>query len=114
MTNQPEYINKEEVLYELDKRFKDPDFWHTGEDWRSGLGLACEIVDERPTADVIEAKYGHWYISEYEYLTCSECGNSYYTGCESTAEAKSKLKDGLYNNYCAHCGAKMTGGGINE
>lgn len=60
-------------------------------------------------ADVVEVRHGHWYIVEYEYFTCSECGNSFYNGCESTAEAKQRLKDGLYDNYCGHCGAKMDG-----
>ena len=62
-----------------------------------------------PTADVVEVRHGYWFITEYEYFTCSECGNSYYNGCESTAEAKQRMKDGFYNNYCGHCGAKMDG-----
>ena len=54
-----------------------------------------------------EAKTGHWTISEYEYLNCSRCGNSYYTGCDSTEEAKMRLKKGFYFKYCPFCGAKM-------
>lgn len=54
-----------------------------------------------------EAKTGHWTISEYEYLDCSCCGNSYYTGCDSIEEAKMRLKNGFYFKYCPYCGAKM-------
>jgi hypothetical protein len=66
-------------------------------------------IRNAPSADVVEVRHGYWYLVEYEYFTCSECGNSCYNGCKSTAEAKSRLKDGLYDNYCPHCGAKMDG-----
>lgn len=52
-------------------------------------------------------KHGHWFITEYEYLDCSVCGHSFYTSCESTAEANQLLADGDTPNYCPHCGAKM-------
>lgn len=60
-----------------------------------------------PAADVVEVRHGVWCLVEYEYLTCSECGESYYTGCESTAEAKERLQNGEVPNYCPNCGAKM-------
>ena len=49
----------------------------------------------------------HWYILEYEYLTCPFCGGDYYTGCETTAEAKKNLKEGKVFKYCPHCGHLM-------
>ena len=52
---------------------------------------------------------GEWTISEYEYLDCSECGASYYTGAESTHEAKEFLDSGYAPNHCPNCGAKMRG-----
>lgn len=52
---------------------------------------------------------GKWYLIEYEYLDCSNCGHQHYTGCESTAEAKEKLQNGEVPNYCSHCGAMMNG-----
>ena len=64
-------------------------------------------VDENGLLKEQEAKTGHWTISEYEYLDCSCCGNSYYTGCDSTEEAKMRLKKGFCFNYCPYCGAKM-------
>jgi hypothetical protein len=46
------------------------------------------LPDETP-----EAVHAHWEIVEYEYLTCSNCDKSYYTDCNSTAEAKEMLKE---------------------
>ena len=53
---------------------------------------------------------GHWFILEYEYFTCSECGYYHPNGCDSTKEAKEKLADGKVPSYCSECGAKMKGG----
>jgi hypothetical protein len=53
---------------------------------------------------------GHWFILEYEYFTCSECGYYHPNGCDTTKEAKEKLAEGIYPKYCADCGAKMKGG----
>lgn len=55
----------------------------------------------------VEPKRGKWTIHEYEYLTCSECGEDFYTGCDCMAEAKEKLKNDEVPNYCPNCGAKM-------
>ena len=52
-------------------------------------------------------KNGYWFFTEYEYFDCSVCGGVYYNGCDSTQEAKTKLKEGDYYKYCPHCGAKM-------
>lgn len=67
------------------------------------------FLDEQPTADVAPVVHARWLISEYEYYDCSHCGNSYYTGNDSTREAKEKLKNGMCYNYCPHCGAIMDG-----
>ena len=75
---------------------------------------AVDIADEMdsiPTADVVEVRHGKWRLIEYEYLTCDKCGHWYYTGCESTAEAKEKLLNGEVPNHCPNCGAKMDGKG---
>ena len=55
-------------------------------------------------------KQGHWFITEHEYLDCSACGHSMYTGCDCLFEAEQRLADGDVPNYCPHCGAKMDGG----
>lgn len=64
-----------------------------------------KIIRDQPVADVIEVKHGEWCVIEYEYLSCSVCGNSMYTGCNSTKEAE-QLKT-HWKPFCPHCGAKM-------
>lgn len=54
-------------------------------------------------------KIGHWIIVEYDILTCSYCGNSYYTGCDSMKEATANLEKGNVYHYCPYCGSKMEG-----
>ena len=66
-----------------------------------------DSIDSQPDADVEPVRHAHWEIQEYEFLTCSDCGESYYTGCDCTSEAKEKLEDGDCYNYCPYCGAKM-------
>ena len=73
------------------------------------------MTTARKTADSIyNAGYrkqieGHWFILEYEYFTCSECGYYHPNGCDSTEEAKEKLAEGNVPKYCSKCGAKMKG-----
>lgn len=62
------------------------------------------------TAGYRKQSEGHWFILEYEYFTCSECGYYHPNGCDSTQEAKEKLADGKVPKYCSECGAKMKGG----
>jgi hypothetical protein len=69
--------------------------------------LIYGINENIPKADVELVRHGKWYFTEYEYFSCSECGESYYNGCDTTAEAKERLKSGDYYNYCPFCGAKM-------
>ena len=54
-----------------------------------------------------ESKTGKWYIREYEYFTCSECGEDYWNSCDSTAEAEELLETGNYPNFCPNCGCRM-------
>ena len=99
-----EYIEREALMDEIHRIGG-----HNLCEWDT-IGVKA-LVCRQPAADVVEVRHGYWFITEYEYFSCSECGNSYYNGCESTAEAKSRLKDGLYDNYCPNCGAKMDGKG---
>ena len=56
-----------------------------------------------------QPKHGHWIIDEYEYLDCSCCGESYYTGCDCTEDAKHRLETGDVYKFCPYCGARMDG-----
>lgn len=95
------YIKQEALIKFIDER-------------AAGLGVTVanccnfkDIVKMIPAADVTEVKHGYWFILEYDYLNCSECGESYLTSAESTAQAKQLLAEGRYYSYCPHCGAKM-------
>ena len=70
------------------------------------LDQIISIIDSLPSA---EPKTGYWYIREYEYFTCSECGEDYWNSCDSTAEAEELLETGDYPNFCPNCGAQMKG-----
>lgn len=72
-------------------------------DTAAAMDMAIEALENQ------QPKKGHWIIDEYDYLDCSVCGESYFTGCESTAEAKRRLEKGDHYNYCPYCGADMRG-----
>lgn len=74
---------------------------------------ACDAL--RYAERAVEAGYckqseGHWFIREYEYFTCSECGCDLWNGCDCTSEAKEMIAKGDIPNFCPNCGAKMKGG----
>lgn len=50
----------------------------------------------------------YWFIRDYQYLTCSNCGYDLRTGCESMEEAEANYKKPLELFYCPHCGCEMT------
>lgn len=54
-------------------------------------------------------RVGHWFIREYEFFTCSECGHDYWNSCDCTKEAKERLAEGDTPNFCPNCGSKMKG-----
>lgn len=68
-------------------------------------------IQSIPAADVRPVVHGHWFISECEYLDCSICGTSHYTGCESTKEAQKYLDSGYAPSFCPGCGSDMRGTG---
>lgn len=67
------------------------------------------VFDESEKSWVLYQKGNpnHWILTEPEYLDCSNCGKSYYTGCASTAQAKVKLRNKEVYNYCPYCGVEM-------
>lgn len=72
--------------------------------WLDGdvLVLPVSVIDEAPTADVVEVRHGEWikYPSD-AYMKCSVCGMEY---------PKEKMPNIV--GYCPNpnCGAKMDGG----
>ena len=100
-----DYIRKQDAIDALDRIFDNVPMELTTEILR----LRRELRGLSP-ADVAPVVHAHWYILEYESLTCSRCSGFYYTGCDSTTEAKERLKEGIYPKYCPNCGAKMDGG----
>lgn len=74
------------------------------EEYARGWNLAIEIIENAPTADVVEVRHGKWNVTKkrapngrrilYEIKTCSVCGKTH----------------GRHNpNYCPNCGARMDG-----
>lgn len=73
------------------------------------LSVIRELKAENEQLKAEQPKHGHWIIDEYEYLDCSCCGESYYTGCDCTEDAKHRLKTGDVYKFCPYCGARMDG-----
>lgn len=61
------------------------------------------VIDEQPTADVVEAKHGEW--KQGVPYVCSICGKP-APDEKNTSERYSCW----ISPYCPHCGAKMNGG----
>lgn len=66
-----------------------------------------QIIDDTPTADVVEVKHGEWIskifkVTGRKFITCSVCNSpidSTYTHIDENEF-----------DYCPYCGAKMDGG----
>jgi hypothetical protein len=63
-----------------------------------GWNSLFDLLEEAPTADVVEVKYGRWKGAGLGDYLCSECWEVYSGGNEF--------------NYCPNCGAKMDGGKV--
>ena len=72
--------------------------------------LAVAISALRPVSreQVEKVWRGEWKIVEYEFFTCTRCGDSYYNGAESTEQAESYLNSGHVYDFCPHCGSANT------
>ena len=68
-----------------------------------------KCINEAPTVDAEPMRHGKWLFSDYDYFTCSVCGGQYFTGADSTKDAKAMLENNAYYPYCPHCGARMDG-----
>lgn len=71
-------------------------------DYNVAIVDALNVIDEQPTADVIEVKHGRW----IEDRLCTTNGGTY--GVRRCSVCEDYYQDVGYGwNYCPHCGAKM-------
>lgn len=68
-----------------------------------------KCINEAPAVDAEPVRHGKWLFSDYDYFTCSVCGGQYFTGADSTKDAKAMLENNAYYPYCPYCGARMDG-----
>lgn len=73
-------------------------------------GSCISALEVSPAVDAEPVRHGKWLFSDYDYFTCSVCGGQYFTGADSTKDAKAMLENNAYYPYCPYCGAKMDGG----
>ena len=70
-------------------------------DYESGVKV-LDMINNQPTADVVEVKHGEWYLLDEcanEGVYCSVCHKKVY----KTDYANQKLK----SKFCPNCGARM-------
>lgn len=65
---------------------------------------AIELLDIQPSADVRPERHGEWFHIGGDEWGCSCCG--FVISTESSREHP--MSEGLCNDYCCHCGAKMS------
>lgn len=58
-----------------------------------------DVIDEQPSADVVERKTGKWVYSSFGGYHCSECGKQAPFWCFASTQ---QLSD-----FCPNCGADM-------
>ena len=78
----PEYIEREPLLAEYDRKHKGPP------------GRARGLIANAPAADVVPVRHGKWEVNPV-YIKCSECGEAFML---------------IPQNYCPNCGADMRTG----
>ena len=94
-----EYIEREAMLQEIDRAFKeygqDGDILKLFSECRASILFA-------PTADVVEVRHGEWqekrWCDNFQHI-CSLCHKTARVHPQSVAY-----------KYCPYCGAKMDGG----
>ena len=65
-----------------------------------GLGSALEVLEDFPTADVVEVRHGWWKeTTTLDLWECSVCGCVIYS--ETEIDRK------IYHKCCGRCGAQM-------
>lgn len=95
-----EYIDREAVM-KIAKDGNHSDFGRSMAD----LTSLREVLEDTPTADVVDVRHGHWFLLDEcanEGVYCSVCGKKVYRVNYANQKLKSK--------FCPNCGAKMDGG----
>lgn len=107
-------ISRSALLEELKERYNEAKErenanyeWETFES--DGIESAMLCVENFPAVDAKPVRHGKWLFSDYDYFTCSVCGGQYFTGADSTKDAKAMLENNAYYPYCPYCGASMKG-----
>ena len=95
MTIPHEYLDKDELLFEMTNAFIPQDM-----DTCRAHSLAKKLIANAPAADVVEVRHGKWDINR----NCSVCGVYKFEGLDADVWADWDI------DYCPHCGAKMDGG----
>ena len=94
MTIPHEYIDKDELLFEMTNTFVPQDM-----DTCRAYALAKKLIANAPAADVVEIRHGKWDINR----NCSVCGVYKFEGLDADVWADWDI------DYCPHCGAHMEG-----
>ena len=75
---------------------------------QASLILLEKLIKNVPAIEAKPVVHAHWFMFEYEYFSCSNCGVDIWNGCDSTAQAEQLLanKEVMFK-YCPYCGAQM-------
>lgn len=96
-----EYINKNEILYQMSIGLIPQDY-----EWTRAYALARKLITEAPVADVEPVRHAAWRLETneeepnpmFKLVICSNCNS----------------KANHTYPYCPHCGAHMDGGNKRE
>ena len=101
-----EYIERGALLKGLkedhDNLMQDPEISSTKK-WHEAIlyDRVRRIVENAPTADVVEVKRGKWKLHKNGSGTCDQCRFTQYDVWDFDT----------WQNFCGHCGADMRNGG---
>lgn len=93
-------MNKDRVLDELSvlqERFSSGMGWQDGE-YADALDEAIELINNMPSADVVEVKHGEW-VKTNPLTDTVECSLCHYQ----------IISEELITPFCPWCGADMRG-----
>ena len=99
MANEKRLIDANAIRTFISGYVDEPDYQHTGEDWRSGAWAVAYEISIAPTVDAVEVVHSKWGYRNGP-LCCLNCGFEPPYSLYS--------RDGFSNaNYCPNCGASM-------